>query len=85
MATDFFCKVVLQPENEIRCETCYAHHITGLTYELTNLDDYDEEHPPKVVGTFNLKSTNRKGVYLLEVPFHDSKVTYELIVTEKCY
>ena len=88
MRKDYTVQVVLQPENIVKSTNTYCEHKTGLTFDLFDLDRITEKDggwSPKFVGTFDLKSTNRKGIFLLEVPYKGLTVTYELIVLETHY
>jgi len=51
---------------------CIGRQIANKKYELFK-PDYKT-----VIGTYNLKSTNIKGVFLMEVPFKGKIVVYQL-------
>lgn len=88
MRKDYFVKVVLQPENVVKSNCTYCEHKSNLTFDLYDHDriiEKDGGWAPKFVGTYDLKSTNRKGIFLLEVPFKGLTVTYELEVTETIF
>lgn len=88
MHKDYTVKVILQPENVVKATNVYCAHKSGLTFDLFDYDQItvkDGGWSPKFVGTFDLKSTNRKGIFLLEVPYKGLVVTYELVVLETHY
>lgn len=70
-------KVVLLPDEKVVCEYAVAVHIKGFEYQL--LKKVDGVLQPAGKGVYHLKSTNKKGEFILDIHHKGNLIRYKLV------